>query len=163
MIRSMMNRCTPRSSLAAGDSRAASVLDSLEQVRTNEPIRPSRFQPNVPPDMATICLKCLQKDAAKRYATAANLSEDLRRFGPGEPIMARPVGRSERFWRWCRRNPRIAALSWAGSPTPRSHSWREPDPPIPRKRARAKDGFQRLREIDEPPDFVPSSDAGTPS
>ena len=93
--------------------RAASVLDTLHQVRTQEPIPPSQFQPNVPRDLETICLKCLQKDAAKRYATAADLSEDLRRFGAREPIMARPVGRAERLWRWCRRNPKVAALSAA--------------------------------------------------
>jgi eukaryotic-like serine/threonine-protein kinase len=91
--------------------RAASVLDTLQQVRTQEPIPPSQFQPKVPRDLETICLKCLQKDPAKRYATAGDLGEDLRRFLANESILARPVSRAESFWRWCLRNPRVAALS----------------------------------------------------
>jgi len=91
--------------------RAASVLDTLDLVRTQEPIPPSQFQPTVPRDLETICLKCLQKDPAKRYPTAAGLGEDLRRYEAGEPILARPVGPAERLWRWCRRNRRVAALS----------------------------------------------------
>jgi serine/threonine-protein kinase len=90
--------------------RAASILDTLQQVRTQDPIPPSQFQPKVPRDLETICLKCLQKDTAKRYATAAALGEDLRRFLAGEPILARPVSRAEWLWRWCGRNPRVAAL-----------------------------------------------------
>ena len=93
--------------------RAASVLDTLLQVRTQEPIPPSQFQPKVPRDLETICLKCLEKDSAKRYATAAALGEDLRRFLAGEPIVARPVSRIESLWRLCRRNPRVALLSAA--------------------------------------------------
>jgi serine/threonine-protein kinase len=91
--------------------RAASVLDTLQQVRTQDPIPPSQFQPKVPRDLETICLKCLQKDPAKRYAAAADLGEDLRRFLSGESILARPVSQAERLWRLCLRNPRVAALS----------------------------------------------------
>ncbi len=91
--------------------RAASVLDTLQQVRTQEPIPPSQFQPKVPRDLETICLKCLQKDSAKRYDSAAALGEDLRRFLARESILARPVSRAESFWRWCLRNPRVAVLS----------------------------------------------------
>ncbi len=90
--------------------RAASILDTLEQVRTQEPIPPSEFEPKLPRDLETICLKCLQKDPAKRYARAAALGEDLRRFLAGEPILARPVSRTEWLWRWCRRNKRVAFL-----------------------------------------------------
>jgi len=106
--------------------RAASILDTLEQVRTSDPIPPSQFLPDVPRDLETICLKCLQKDPAKRYATAAALGEDLSRFLAAEPILARPVSRAEWLWRWCRRNPRVAALggivallilAWAASST----------------------------------------------
>ena len=66
--------------------RAASVLDTLQQVRTQEPVSPSQLLPKVPRDLETICLKCLQKDALKRDATAADLREDLRLFLSGEPI-----------------------------------------------------------------------------
>ncbi len=93
--------------------RAATTLDTLQQVRTQEPIPPSQFQPRLPRNLETICLKCLQKDPAKRYAAAGELAADLRRFEAGEAIRARPVGRVERLWRWARRNPSIAALSGA--------------------------------------------------
>src|SRR4029077_2817887 len=64
----------------------------------------------VPRDLDTICLKCLSEEPDRRYASAAALAEDLRRFGEGRPIRARPVSRAERSWRWGRRNPMAAAL-----------------------------------------------------
>ena len=91
----------------------ASVMDTLEQVRTQEPVPPSRLQPKVPADLETIGLKCLQKDRYRRYGSARELAEDLRRFLEGVPIKARPVSAPERLWRWCRRNPRVAALTAA--------------------------------------------------
>jgi eukaryotic-like serine/threonine-protein kinase len=91
--------------------RAATVLETLEQVKLAEPIPPDRLQPGLPRDLATICLKCLRKDPTKRYAGALALGEDLRRFAAGEPIRARPVSGVERAWRWCRREPTLTALA----------------------------------------------------
>jgi tetratricopeptide (TPR) repeat protein len=90
--------------------QGATLLDTLEQARNQEPVPPRQLNPKVPRDLETICLKCLQKEPARRYAGAAELAEDLRRFLDEEPIRARPVGTLERARRWCRRNPRTAAL-----------------------------------------------------
>jgi hypothetical protein len=90
--------------------RGATVLDTLEQVRTQEPVPPRALQPNLPRDLETVCLKCLQKEPARRYGSAAELAADLRRFQEGKPILARPVGRLERAVKWARRRPAAAAF-----------------------------------------------------
>ncbi len=90
--------------------RGASILETLEQVKTVEPVPPGRLVPGTPCDLETIVLKCLQKDPGRRYASAAELADDLGRFLRDEPITARPVGRPERLARWCRRNPLVASL-----------------------------------------------------
>jgi serine/threonine-protein kinase len=91
--------------------QGATLLETLDQVRTQEPVPPSRLQPKVPRDLETTCLKCLQKEPAKRYANALELADDLRRFVAGEPIKARPVSVWERLRRWCWRNPWLAGLA----------------------------------------------------
>ena len=93
--------------------QGATPLETLELVRNQEPVPPTRLQPRTPTDLETICLKALQKDPAKRFPDAGAMAEDLRRFLDGEPIVARPVGAPERLWRWCQRNPRVAVLAAA--------------------------------------------------
>lgn len=90
--------------------KAATLLDTLEQVRTQEPVPPSRLQPKVPRDLETICLKCLDKRPERRYTSAAALGDDLHRFLTGQAIQARPVGHWERAWKWTRRRPAAATL-----------------------------------------------------
>jgi hypothetical protein len=80
------------------------------QILRDEPPKPRALRAGIPRDLQTICLKCLEKDPAKRYATAADLADDLRRYLRGEPIHARPIGRLARSWRWCKRNRTVAAL-----------------------------------------------------
>ena len=91
--------------------RAATSVETIVQVISTEPVPPSRLQPLLPRDLETICLKCLRKAPVERYASAEALAEDLRRFREGEPIRARPVGWSERAWKWIRRRPARAALA----------------------------------------------------
>jgi WD40 repeat protein len=90
--------------------RGATVLETLEQVKTTEPVPPSRLVPGLPRDVETIALKCLQKEPGKRYDSTAALAADLHRFVAGEPIVARPVPPWERAIKWARRRPAIAAL-----------------------------------------------------
>jgi WD40 repeat protein/serine/threonine protein kinase len=91
--------------------RGATPVETLLQVRTQEPVSPASLNQAVPVDLDTICLKCLQKEPGRRYESAQALADDLGTFLEGRPIRARPVGRVERFRRWCRRNPLVAALS----------------------------------------------------
>src|SRR5262249_47489060 len=89
------------------------MLETLNMVRSADPVPPRRLQPTCPRDLETICLKCLQKEPHKRYPSCEALAQDLCRFLAGEPIHARPVGRLERLGSWCRRHPWVASLSAA--------------------------------------------------
>ena len=89
---------------------AATVDATLGLLRQDEPVPPRRFEPTVPRDLETICLKCLRKEPGRRYASARDLAQDLRRFAAGGHIRARPVGTTERVMVWCRRRPGFAGL-----------------------------------------------------
>lgn len=90
--------------------QAANVMDTLWQVIHVEPVPIRQFNPEIPADLETICLKALQKDRDRRYQTAADLADELGRFLRREPILACPIGRVERIIRWCRRQPLLASL-----------------------------------------------------
>lgn len=88
---------------------AGSMQEMLRQVLADDPVAPRLLNPEVPRELETICLKCLDRDPARRYQSAAQLAEDLRRFLAHEPIVAQPVSSVGRFTRWCRRRPALAA------------------------------------------------------
>ena len=90
--------------------QAASMVETLMQVIERDPVPVRQLNPGVPRDLETICLKCLQKDPARRYGSAADLAMDLSRWLEGRSIKARPVGIPERVARWGKRNPLVAGL-----------------------------------------------------
>jgi WD40 repeat protein len=85
-------------------------LETLVQVRFQEPVSPSRLQPKLPRDLVTICMTCLRKEPRKRYASAGDMADDLRRFLDRQPIRARRINALERAVKWARRRPAVAAL-----------------------------------------------------
>jgi WD40 repeat protein len=90
--------------------KGGSLHETLALIREQEPAGPRRLRPGIPRNIETICLKCLEKDPAHRYASASDLADDLARFRGGLPIAARPTSRLEHAGRWCRRQPLLAAL-----------------------------------------------------
>jgi hypothetical protein len=99
----LLTGCTP--------FHGETLLEVLMQVQHQEPVPPSQLRPRCPCDLETICLKCLRKEPARRYASATALGDDLQRFLWGEPIHARPVPAWERAGRWLRRHPLQAGLA----------------------------------------------------
>jgi tetratricopeptide (TPR) repeat protein len=91
--------------------KGATPVETLAQVLDGEPVPPRRLQPRIARDLETICLKCLRKEAPKRYASAEELAADLERFLDGQPVRARPVPGWERGIKWAQRRPAQAALA----------------------------------------------------
>ena len=90
--------------------RGETPLDTLLQVMADDPVPPANLNRKVPRDLQTVCLKCLQKEPRKRYATAGELADDLHRFQRGESVTARPVGRWQRAVKWMNRHPAATVL-----------------------------------------------------
>src|SRR5207249_7449412 len=94
---------TGRAPFAAG-----SVAETVQQALHDDPLSPRALNPSVPADLETVCLKCLEKEPARRYPTAKELADDLGRFLKNKPVHARPIGPAGKVWRWCRRKPALA-------------------------------------------------------
>jgi eukaryotic-like serine/threonine-protein kinase len=90
--------------------KADTSLETLKLVVETEPVPLRRWNPRLPRDLETICLKCLEKEPRRRYASAQDLADELDRFLDGRPILSRHVGPAGKSWRWCRRNPALAGL-----------------------------------------------------
>jgi serine/threonine protein kinase len=90
--------------------RGATSVETLMQVTNDEPVAPTRLNPQVPRDLETVCLKALQKEIARRYRMAHDLADDLRRYLDGVPVQARPLSTWERGWKWACRRPALAGL-----------------------------------------------------
>jgi eukaryotic-like serine/threonine-protein kinase len=86
-------------------------LALIERIKAHEPRRPRSIDPRIPRDLETVVLKAIEKDPGRRYPSAADLAEDLRRFHDGEPIRARRVGELEMLWKWAKRRPAVATLA----------------------------------------------------
>jgi WD40 repeat protein len=89
--------------------KAATPIETIRKVCDEEPVSPRKLNPSADADLETICLKCLRKESSERYASAEELAADLDRFIEGMPILARPIGRLEQAWRWCKRQPALAS------------------------------------------------------
>lgn len=93
--------------------QAATALTTMRQVIEKDPVPLQELNSAVDKDLETICMKCLEKEPNRRYASAGDMADELKRYLNGQPILARPLGPASRFWRWCRRNPVVSSLSGA--------------------------------------------------
>lgn len=91
--------------------QGATALEVLRRAETEEPASPQSLNPRTGRDLATVCLKCLEKPPARRYASAAAFADDLERWLRGEPVTARAAGWAERTWKWAKRRPALATLT----------------------------------------------------
>lgn len=91
--------------------QTASVMETLKQVLERDPLPPRQLNPDIPRDLETIALKCLEKSPDRRYSSAQAIADELDRYLHHRPITARPIGRTERGWRWCKRQPIVAGLT----------------------------------------------------
>ena len=94
---------------------AETLTETLRLVTEGEPVSPRLLNPGVPRDLETICMRCLERDPLRRYASAQELADELGRFLRNEPIHARPIGRPAQLARWCRRKPALASALGAGA------------------------------------------------
>ena len=139
-------------------------LETVEQVRSQEPVRPTSLRAGIPRDVETICLKCLEKLPAQRYARATDLLEDLLRFQGGLPIAARQTGWMMRATKWAKRRPTLAALvatlalcaaGWLATEIVHNHSMRLALEGTQQEKARANTNFQfAIRSIEQMLDRV---------
>ena len=131
--------------------QAASVIETLDLVRTREPAPPRTLVPGLPRNLETIALTCLRKDPQRRYVSAGALADDLERWLDGFPIRARPVSKIEHASRWCRRRPALAsllavlALTVASSLVGLFTLWRHSEA----ERARAENALARAIDSDK--------------
>ncbi|MFO0881560.1 MAG: serine/threonine-protein kinase [Gemmataceae bacterium] len=134
-----------------GQSKLEVVLAALH----DEPVLPRALQPGVDRDLETVCLKCLEREPERRYESAAALADDLGRWLRGEPVAARPVGRTERAWRWAKRHPlpaillSILVLLTLGAGTTITLLWRNAVASAEQARQNAAQADQRTRTARE--------------
>src|SRR5262249_52501284 len=113
--------------------QAPTPVETLLLVRSQDPLPPSRFLPRLPRDLETVCLKCLEKDPRRRYASAQELADDLERFSGGRPVVARPITVPHKALKWVRRNLvpalllALLATSLLGGLAGVTWKWREAD------------------------------------
>jgi tRNA A-37 threonylcarbamoyl transferase component Bud32 len=129
--------------------KGASRMETLHQVVYDDVVPPSRIQPRIPRDVETICLKCLSKEPARRYATALELAEDLQRYLDGRPIRARRTPLVERGWKWVRRHPTATTLMGltAAAAVLLVVAYRDLEAQVASQRARIEQDLERVQGL----------------